>query len=93
MKSKFQNTTQRRNFIKGAALGTALIGVGFSPSTLFSAIAENKSLAITDKPKILHGTEFHLEIAQSIVNFTGTPQIAKTINQQLPGPNECSIPD
>ncbi|GMG94567.1 copper oxidase [Cupriavidus sp. TKC] len=32
------------------------------------------------------GTEFDLVIAESVVNFTGTPRVATTINGMLPGP-------
>jgi len=35
---------------------------------------------------ILTGTEFDLVIAESVVNFTGTPRVATTINGMLPGP-------
>ena len=35
---------------------------------------------------VLTGTEFDLVIAESVVNFTGTPRVATTINGMLPGP-------
>src|SRR5690606_29934414 len=37
-------------------------------------------------PEVLSGTEFNLEISETPVNFTGSPQMATTINGPLPGP-------
>ncbi|MCX7087564.1 MAG: copper resistance system multicopper oxidase, partial [Methylococcales bacterium] len=34
----------------------------------------------------LVGTEFMLTIAETPVNFTGTPRIATTVNGAIPGP-------
>ncbi len=70
---------QRRIFIKSLALA------GFLASTTISLKAD-RALNQTKTPQILKGKEFHLTIDQTIVNFTGTPRIATTINGTLPGP-------
>jgi CopA family copper-resistance protein len=46
---------------------------------------------ISDSPRtgaapVLTGTEFHLEVGQSPVNFTGNPRMAVTINGSIPAP-------
>jgi CopA family copper-resistance protein len=81
------NNVSRRNFIKGAAMSSAMAGVGFNPTQLFASVPGT----IEDQPaitasKTLSGTEFYLDINTSIVNFTGTPQIATTVNNMLPSP-------
>ncbi|WP_038150235.1 copper resistance system multicopper oxidase [Thiomicrorhabdus chilensis] len=74
----------RRRFIEGAVIGSAMVGVGFKPSELLASTAQTvKPMA---HPNILTGTEFHLEIGRAVVNFTGTPQIATTVNGMLPSP-------
>jgi len=40
----------------------------------------------TGSAAVLSGTEFNLEIGESIVNFTGNPRIATTVNGSLPAP-------
>ncbi|HSG60646.1 MAG TPA: copper resistance system multicopper oxidase [Pseudomonadales bacterium] len=92
MRNKTDNSTvqvnsQRRTFVKGAAVASALAGMGFSPSTLFAAVAKGSGqITPMERPRELRGTEFFLEIGESIVNFTGEPQIAKTVNNMLPSP-------
>ena len=77
----------RRQFVKGAAIASALAGMGFSPTALFAAVAEgSKRISPMERPRELTGTEFFLEVGESIVNFTGEPQIAKTVNNMLPSP-------
>jgi FtsP/CotA-like multicopper oxidase with cupredoxin domain len=85
--SAIQVNSQRRTFVKGAVVASALAGMGFSPSTLFAAVANGSGRVIPmERPRELHGNEFFLEIGESIVNFTGEPQIAKTVNNMLPSP-------
>jgi len=77
----------RRTFIKGAVMSSAMAGVGFAPSQLLASMPGE----ITNQPPVartntLSGTEFQLDIDTSIVNFTGTPQIATTVNNMLPSP-------
>ena len=44
------------------------------------------ALAGHQQPTTLSGTDFHLEISEMPVNYTGERRIATTINGQLPGP-------
>jgi len=77
----------RRTFVKGTLVATALAGMGFSPSSLFAAVSDaSGNITPMERPRELHGNEFFLEIGESIVNFTGEPQIAKTVNNMLPSP-------
>ena len=73
----------RRQFIQGLATGGVLLGL--SP-WLKPAWAQEPAGTITGPAKVLTGTEFDLTIAESPVNFTGTPRIATTINGSLPAP-------
>lgn len=69
----------RRTFVKGVAVASALVS-GVVPL-----------VAKTVKPNIntshdLKGTEFSLVIGKTLVNLTGTPAVATTINGQISGP-------
>ncbi|MDF3859712.1 copper resistance system multicopper oxidase [Achromobacter denitrificans] len=67
----------RRRFVQGLAGGGALAALGGWRSALAvpaPAAAE------------LRGTEFHLEIGETPVNFTGAARIGTTVNGQLPAP-------
>lgn len=68
---------RRRRFVQGVA-GGALAGRFLLPQ---SAAAQ-----VTEKPQILRGTEFDLEVAELPVNFTGKPRVAIAVNGQVPGP-------
>lgn len=68
---------RRRRFVQGVA-GGVLAGRFLLPQ---SALAQ-----VTEKPQILRGTEFDLEIAEMPVNFTGQPRVAVAVNGQVPGP-------
>jgi len=73
----------RRRFVQGLAAGGALLGA----SPLFGpAWAKQPELAVTGNVPVLSGTEFDLTIAETPVNFTGTPRMATTINGSIPGP-------
>ncbi len=77
----------RRIFVKGAAVASALAGMGYSPTALFAAVSKGSNRIVpSERPRELYGTEFFLEISESIVNFTGEPQLAKTVNNMLPSP-------
>ncbi len=81
------NPLSRRTFIKGAVISSAIASVGFNPTTLFASVPGlTNSQPLTTRPKALTGTEFFLDIGESIVNFSGTPQIAVTVNNMLPSP-------
>ncbi|WP_040727049.1 copper resistance system multicopper oxidase [Thiomicrorhabdus sp. Kp2] len=81
-----QNTT-RRTFIKGSVMSTAMAGIGFNPAQLLASVPQSiQQQPATQHPKVLTGTEFHLTIGLSVVNFTGKPQLATTVNNMLPSP-------
>ncbi len=70
----------RRRFVKGLTAGGALLGL--------SPIARSVLAATTSQVPAaqLSGTEFDLEIAETPVNFTGTPRMGTAINGSIPGP-------
>ena len=73
----------RRRFLAGlsaTALFTAL------PPWLKLAHAVDNTIDNPPQPACLRGTEFHLIIAKTAVNFTGTPRMATTVNGSLPAP-------
>jgi len=72
----------RRRFVQGLAAGGVLFGLTpFATPSWGQTTDANKSM-----PEVLSGTEFNLEISETPVNFTGSPQMATTINGSLPGP-------
>lgn len=64
----------RRRFIQG------LVALGLAPSI---KLAQAK---LTTQTQVLIGTEFHLTIAETVVNFTGAPRMATTVNGSIPAP-------
>jgi FtsP/CotA-like multicopper oxidase with cupredoxin domain len=71
----------RRRFLQGLAAGGILLGLSpwLKPAWAREATA-------TGTAKVLTGTEFDLTIAETTVNFTGTPRMATTINGSIPAP-------
>ncbi|CAB3718669.1 copper resistance system multicopper oxidase [Achromobacter kerstersii] len=78
----------RRRFVQGLAAGGALAALG----GWRAALAQSPSLSPLQSPSHpasateLRGTEFHLEIGETPVNFTGAARIGTTVNGQLPAP-------
>ena len=72
----------RRRFVQGLAAGGVLLGL---PAIIKPAWADTVDTATGGAP-VLSGTEFDLTIAETPVNFTGTPRMATTINGSLPAP-------
>ncbi|MCZ8395468.1 copper resistance system multicopper oxidase [Achromobacter ruhlandii] len=70
----------RRRFVQGLAAGGALATLG-----RWRAAAASRHAAPA-LPAELRGTEFHLEIGETPVNFTGAARIATTVNGQVPAP-------
>ncbi len=72
----------RRRFVQGLAAGGLLLGLGpmINPSWARSADTT------TGYAPVLEGTEFDLTVAETPVNFTGSPRMATTINGSIPGP-------
>jgi len=68
----------RRRFVQGLAGGGALATLGG-----WRAAAATAAPAAAAE---LRGTEFHLEIGETPVDFTGAARVATTVNGQLPAP-------
>lgn len=66
----------RRRFVQGLAAGGALAALG----------GWRAALAAPAPATELRGTEFHLEIGETPVNFTGAARIGTTVNGQVPAP-------
>lgn len=71
----------RRRFVQGLAAGGVLLGL--TPAAHSSARTAD---ATYGSAPILAGTAFDLEIGERLVNYTGTPQLATTINGSIPAP-------
>jgi FtsP/CotA-like multicopper oxidase with cupredoxin domain len=70
----------RRTFVKGLAVSGAAAGLGLWGTP---ALAQgHRPAAWTD----LSGTEFHLRIGETPMNFTGNPRSAFTVNGSVPAP-------
>jgi CopA family copper-resistance protein len=73
----------RRKFVQGLAAGG--VALGLSP-WLTPARAEPAGDARTGTAPILTGTEFDLTASAALVNYTGAPRLATTVNGSLPAP-------
>ena len=70
----------RRRFVKGLAIGGAVTGLGlWRPSTWAST-------DVGQPPTVLSGTDFDLTIGETLMNFTGSPRFAVTVNGAVPAP-------
>ena len=70
----------RRRFVKGIAMGGALLGLGGIPEQLLAAVASPSA------QPMLRGKHFKLAIGPQPVNFTGKNRIATAVNGSVPGP-------
>lgn len=76
----------RRRFVQGLAAGGVLAGMaGLGLPARAGAPGQPATAALGSAP-VLRGTEFDLEIGETLVNYTGTPRLATTVNGMLPGP-------
>lgn len=73
----------RRKFVQGLAAGGVLASFSL-PSA--RAMTQQACAAGRGTAPVLRGNEFDLVISESLVNFTGTPGMATTINGSLPAP-------
>jgi len=73
----------RRRFLQGLAAGGILLGLSpwSRPARAREAVGTASGTAT-----VLSGTEFDLTIAETAVNFTGSPRMATTINGSIPAP-------
>ncbi|TAA08944.1 copper resistance system multicopper oxidase [Pseudoxanthomonas winnipegensis] len=70
----------RRRFVHGLALGGTVAALGLlRPSKAWA-------LASAGQPATLSGTDFALDISETMVNYTGRPRVATTVNGGIPGP-------
>ncbi|MDE2196974.1 MAG: copper resistance system multicopper oxidase [Gammaproteobacteria bacterium] len=71
----------RRTFVQGVAIGGALLGLGLweRPAWALKSPDPHELTALT-------GTEFHLTIGPTPVNFTGRSRIATAVNGSVPAP-------
>ncbi len=75
-------TTQqlsRRTFVKGVVASTVLLS-GMTLSAKSNGVKQRQ------QTRELSGTEFHLTIDKTLVNITGNPSYATTVNGMLQGP-------
>ena len=70
----------RRTFVKGLAAGGVVAGFGLWNHT---ALAQDMA---RQEWTTLSGRDFDLRIGETLMNFTGSPRMAFTINGSVPGP-------
>lgn len=76
----------RRRFIQSMVAGGLLTGLGAVPVLAQSDSQLSARMARGSDAPVLRGNEFHLEVAETLVNFTGKTRIATTINGSFPAP-------
>ncbi len=70
----------RRTFVKGLAIG------GIAAGFVGRGRAARGEPSGRQPSSVLSGTDFDLIIEETLVNFTGAPRVAHTINRALPAP-------
>lgn len=70
----------RRTFVKGLAMGGVVAGLGMWRDTAWAQGVPRQATGV------LSGTDFELNFHETLVNFTGSPQLAHTVNGSLPPP-------
>jgi CopA family copper-resistance protein len=73
--------TTRRTFVKGLAAGGIVAGLG-----LWGDRTSAQSAPPRQPTDVLTGTDFDLNLGETLVNFTGSPRVAHTVNGSLPAP-------
>jgi CopA family copper-resistance protein len=71
----------RRTFVKGLAAGGVVAGLGLWRDSAWAQGAPPRKAT-----GVLTGTDFDLDFGETLVNFTGSPRIAHTVNGSLPAP-------
>ena len=69
----------RRRFVQGLAAGGVLAGLGLRATASWASRPPGH-------PPVLSGTDFRLDIGETLVNFTGAVRPAITVNGSLPAP-------
>lgn len=72
----------RRKFLQGLAAGGVVLGL----SSFIRPVSAGSAGKAPGGAPVLQGTEFDLTIAETPVNFTGTPRMAVTVNGSIPSP-------
>src|SRR5690606_18781055 len=70
-----------RTFVKGLAMGGVVAGLGFWDRSTAGAQGAPRQPTVA-----LTGNDFDLHVGETLVDFTGAPRIAHTINGSLPAP-------
>lgn len=82
-KQPILTSSSRRQFVQGLVAGGTILGLSSWLNPALSAqIAETE----TGGAPVLTGTAFELTIAETMVNFTGKPRMATTVNGSIPAP-------
>jgi CopA family copper-resistance protein len=68
----------RRRFVQGLAAGGVVAGLGL--------VRPVRAQADVRPPGVLAGSEFRLDVGQTLVDYTGRVRPATTVNGSLPGP-------
>ena len=71
----------RRTFVKGLAMGGVVASVDMWRGTAWA-----QQPAAAQRSAVLAGSNVDLRIGESLVNFTGSPRVAHTVNGSLPAP-------
>jgi CopA family copper-resistance protein len=71
----------RRTFVKGVATGGIVAALGIWRDGLWAQHARQRQAT-----PVLTGTDFDLHFGETLVNFTGAPRTAHTVNGSLPAP-------
>jgi CopA family copper-resistance protein len=81
-RTRFSELSQpsRRTFVKGLAMGGVVAGLGLWKDIAWAQGAPRQQTGV------LSGTDFDLSFEETLVNFTGSPKIAHTVNGSLPAP-------
>ena len=70
----------RRTFVKGLAVGGAVAGLGLWRPSAWA------STDVGRQPLELSGSDFDLTIGETLMDFTGSPRVAVTVNSGVPAP-------
>ena len=74
----------RRRFLRGLAAGGVLLGAADWIKPAWARDESGRTASGT--AQVLNGKEFELTIAETLVNFTGAPRMATTVNGSIPAP-------
>lgn len=76
----------RRRFVQGLATGGVMATLSPLASAMSGMFGQVEAQSATGIAPVLTGTEFHLTVAEAMVNFTGSPRMATVVNGMIPAP-------